>query len=130
MAVIQFSNPCLGVPALCIEVVLANSFGKRLKGLLGEKAPRPLLLYPCTQIHTIGIKFPIDVIYFNADFKILAVSENVLPGRIEPRVSGSRYVLELPSGFVAAHHLSLNSSAVFRPGDTTEWFFCGKYASV
>lgn len=89
------------------KVEQADSFIKRLKGLMGKPGLAPgegLLLKNCSSIHCFFMKFPIDVVYLSADMKVLAV-ETIYPWRLGSFVKGAKHVLELPIG--AAGNLAL-----------------------
>jgi uncharacterized membrane protein (UPF0127 family) len=50
------------------RVELAASWWNRLRGLIGRKefcAAQALVLRPCSAIHTIGMRFPIDVLFLD-----------------------------------------------------------------
>jgi len=88
---------------LATRVEFATTFGARLKGLLGRPSLPPgasLVLHPCSSIHTFFMRFPIDVLFLNADFEVLAVMNNLPPYRISRIVKGARMVVELPAGTI------------------------------
>ena len=92
-----------------LKVKLANTFLLRLRGLIGYSSPFPILISPCRQIHTWLMKFPIDIVYLDKNFKCLQLSCNVPTGKISPAVKGSFYVLELPAGFISENHVDKKS---------------------
>ena len=48
------------------DIEIASTLRSRLRGLLGKRATRrPLLITPCQDIHTFGMKKPIDVAFFD-----------------------------------------------------------------
>ena len=50
----------------------ADSFGARLKGLLGRDGlDGALLITPAKAVHTLGMRFDIDVAFLNADLVVL-----------------------------------------------------------
>ena len=57
-----------------------------------------LLIEPCNQIHTFGMKFAIDTLTLDKDNVILYIDHEIQPGKIRKMVSKGRRVLELPSG--------------------------------
>lgn len=76
----------------------ANNFWLRLKGLLGRKGldqGEALLIEPCNSVHTLGMKFPIGVVFLNTEGQILHLIEDLPPGRLSPIIRGARRVLEL-----------------------------------
>ncbi|UNC92269.1 DUF192 domain-containing protein [Candidatus Contubernalis alkaliaceticus] len=90
---------------LAQRACVADSFFPRLKGLLGKKCLPPqggLVIIPCSSVHCMGMKFPIDVLYVSLEHKVLKVVENLRPNRLGPIVKGSKYVVELPAGTISA----------------------------
>lgn len=86
---------------ICNEVENANTFVKRFKGLMGRKTlekGQGLLLDPCNQIHTFGMKFAIDTITLGKNNEILFIDYDVAPGKVRPIIKKGKKVLELPSG--------------------------------
>ena len=51
---------------------VAESFDARVKGLLGrDRVQGAILLRPARSVHTIGMRFPIDVAYCDRDLKVI-----------------------------------------------------------
>lgn len=79
------------------EVPVAQGFKARLLGLSHldrSLAGNGLLIPRCGSIHTIGMRFPIDVYFLGDDDQVLARHPATPPGRLL-RCRGSRDVLEL-----------------------------------
>lgn len=96
---------------LCGRCLLADTPLSRLRGLLGRKqleADEGLLLTPASSIHTSFMRFPIDVVFLDADLTVLGMREAMKPWRMKAW-RGSRSVLELPAGTCERRGL--------RPGD-------------
>ena len=75
-----------------------DTFFKRFKGLMGRKSLAEgagLLIEPCNQIHTFGMKFAIDTLTLDKDDVILYIDHEIQPGKIRKMVSKGRRVLEL-----------------------------------
>ena len=82
----------------CIQ---ADRFGSRLIGLLNKKSitsQEALILVPCDMVHTIVMRFPIDIIFVNREGLVLKIIENLKPTRIAARVPGAWAVIEAKSG--------------------------------
>lgn len=97
------------------KVEIANTFGARLKGLLGRKKlseGEGMLLYPCSSIHCIGMKFTIDAIFMNEDKKVIGIRPNLKPGS-KATVYGAQYVLEVGAGVIKEQNILL--------GNILEW---------
>jgi uncharacterized membrane protein (UPF0127 family) len=93
---------------------VADRFSTRLVGLLNRKSLAPsegLFLYRCGRVHSLFMRFPIDVIYFSDDMRVLDV-ETLLPWRLGKRVSQAKHVLELSAG-MAAGKISTGDSFIF-----------------
>ena len=90
---------------LAFVVVIADSALKRMKGLLGRETledGHSLLLKPCKGIHTIGMRFPIDVIFLDKRNVAIAVKRNLPPNRFTQLYIKATRVLELPAGILSA----------------------------
>jgi uncharacterized membrane protein (UPF0127 family) len=85
---------------------VADSMWSRLRGLLRHPEPEAgegLLIEPCNGIHTVGMRYPIDVLFVAPDGVVLRCERALPPGRFVPYVAGSRRVLELPAGTIEAN---------------------------
>lgn len=58
--------------------------------LVGEKS-----------IHTLFMRFPIDVLYVDKTYKVIRMDANMVPYRLGPFVTQSAYVVEMPVGTIA-----------------------------
>jgi uncharacterized membrane protein (UPF0127 family) len=82
-------------------VLMADSFLKRFKGLLGKKAleeGHSLWIRPCKGIHTIGMQFPIDAIFLDKGNTVVAVKKNLHPNRVTRLYLRATSVIELTAG--------------------------------
>ena len=83
---------------------IADSSRKRRTGLLKHPGLEPgqgLWIVPCEAVHTFGMKFPIDVLFLNKQWKVLKIRREM--GRRGMAVSLLAHsVLELPAGAAAA----------------------------
>jgi uncharacterized membrane protein (UPF0127 family) len=74
----------------------------RRKGLLGRKgllAGEGLWIVPCEAVHTIGMQFPIDLVYVDKKLQVKKIRSSVGPWRISACFT-AHSVLELPSGTI------------------------------
>jgi uncharacterized membrane protein (UPF0127 family) len=86
---------------LATKVRKADSFLTRLVGLLKRTHLGPeeaLWLMPSKGIHTIGMKFPIDVVFLDKNNVALATVSELAPNRITAVRWRGQSVLELPKG--------------------------------
>lgn len=74
-------HPASSVP---IRWRLARGFIARLRGLLGREPPAlgtALLIVPCKAVHTVGMQYPIDIVFLGRDGRVLRVCPQVMPSR-------------------------------------------------
>lgn len=88
---------------LATKVRKADNFLTRLIGLLKRTHLGPeeaLWLMPSKGIHTIGMKFPIDVVFLNKSHQVIGIISGLLPYRVSAVHLRGYSVLELPSGTI------------------------------
>lgn len=79
-------------------VDVAASFGARLKGLLGRDGIEgALLLRPAKSVHTVGMRFPIDVAFCDRDLVVVDVV-TLSPHRMTRPRRRARCVIEAEAG--------------------------------
>ena len=86
---------------LSLNVTMACSLFERMKGLLGREKLEPgesLWIKPCNSIHTIGMKFPIDVAFLDKNNIVVKVKNNLPSNRISGIYFRASGVLEFPAG--------------------------------
>lgn len=86
---------------LASEVVVANTYWKRLVGLLGKhgrwaRGNRGLWIVPSRGVHTIGMLFPIDVVFLDRNKDVVHIEEHLRPFSISKVCLKAETVLELP----------------------------------
>ena len=89
------------VHVLIEQGTIAADRWSRLRGLLGYPALRSGAgqWLPGTQcIHTFGMRFPIDVLFLDAQGCVIQSIHALQPWRISPFVHNATSVLELPAG--------------------------------
>ncbi|EQC46829.1 DUF192 domain-containing protein [Bacteriovorax sp. Seq25_V] len=83
------------------KIKIADSFFARLIGLM-FKGPLvefdSLLIKKCNSIHTFFMKYPIDVVFMNKNFKVVRVYRNIKPWRMTRIVFGATQVIEFEAG--------------------------------
>ena len=88
---------------LATAVARAATFWSRLQGLRGRSRfenGQGLWIVPCRGVHTSGLAFDIDVLFLDADRRVVAAEERMKPGRMSRIFWRARSVLELPAGTV------------------------------
>ena len=99
------------------EVENANHFFRRFIGLMYRKSiphNHGLLLTPCNEIHTFGMRFNIDTITLSKDNMIVLIDANIPPNKVRKKVKGGYKVLELNSGVADELGLSLGDIIEFK----------------
>jgi uncharacterized membrane protein (UPF0127 family) len=91
---------------LATNLAIAETHWTRLRGLLGTaehdfRTGRGLWIRPCRGVHTLAMRFPIDVIYLDRDFTVVHLESNLQPWRFSPVRLHAASVLELPRDTVA-----------------------------
>ncbi|NOX64132.1 MAG: DUF192 domain-containing protein [Chloroflexi bacterium] len=80
---------------------VADTFWSRLKGLIGVRELPDgdgLLIMPCNSVHCMFMSIPIDVIYVDADHRIVDIDHAMKPWRVGRPRRQARYVIETPAG--------------------------------
>lgn len=93
-----------------MEVMVACSLFSRLRGLLGRgRYPGALLLVPCNDVHTFGMRYDIDVAFLAPDGSVLESFRKV----------GACRRLRCGNAYATIERISTDSSWLER-GDTIE----------
>jgi uncharacterized membrane protein (UPF0127 family) len=98
------------------KVRTASTFLSRLGGLLGTAAigdGEGLWIVPCRSVHTLGMRYPIDVAFLDARGVVVGTLEGFPPNRVGRVFRDARGALELRAGVLAATGTS--------PGDRLEF---------
>jgi uncharacterized membrane protein (UPF0127 family) len=85
------------------RLLRADTFGARVRGLLGTErmsAGAGSILGPARQVHTFGMRYPIDVLFLDDAATVVHVISGMRPYRLSRYVRRARSVLELPAGTV------------------------------
>jgi uncharacterized membrane protein (UPF0127 family) len=110
------------------EATVADSYLRRLVGLLGKtrrwaRLGTGLWIVPSRGVHTIGMLFPIDLIFLGKEKEVVHVEEHVRPFRISSVSLKAASVLELPphtiyrTGTRVGDQLEISKAT---PGSTAE----------
>lgn len=87
--------------SLASSVTVADSFLSRLRGLLGRPPMRDgqgMLLLDCASVHTVGMGYPIDVAFLDAQGTVVRSYDALEPWRVGIGGDGAVHALELPAG--------------------------------
>jgi len=100
---------------VCERCVVADRAHTRVRGLLGRRRLEPgegMVLRPSWGIHTAFMRFPIDVVFLDADQVVLKIAAELPPFRTVS-CRGAREVVELSAGECARRGLET--------GDRVAW---------
>jgi len=87
------------------KVRTASTLLSRFVGLLGTASiadGEGLWIAPCRGVHTLGMRYPIDVAFLDARGVVVGILEGLPPNRVGRVFRGARGALELRSGILAA----------------------------
>lgn len=71
-------------PAMQLTWRLASGFRSRLRGLLGCEPPAAataLLIPRCAAVHTLGMRYDIDIVFLSRSGRVLRICPKVAPRR-------------------------------------------------
>lgn len=98
----------------------ASTFVRRFMGLMYRKSldeGHGLLLTPCNEIHTFGMKFDIDTVAISQSGEVLFIDAAVPPRKVRKKVDGAYRVLELNAGIAEKLKISVGDIIEFLPAD-------------
>ena len=85
--------------AVLASLEVADDVRTRSRGLMGRDTfEGAILLKPAMQVHTVGMRFPIDVAYLDRDLKVVAIVTGMRPRRLGRPRFGARAVVEAEAG--------------------------------
>jgi uncharacterized membrane protein (UPF0127 family) len=85
---------------LSLSVTPADTTFSRLRGLIGRlklRVDEGLWIVPSCGVHTVGVLFPLDLIYLNERHQVIHLIEHFPRFRIAPLRTQASSVLELPT---------------------------------
>lgn len=86
------------------RIAVAETSWTRMIGLLGQSGLEPgagLLIIPSQAVHTIGMRFAIDVVFVNRKWRVVYVRPAMAPNRVTAIRWRAQFVVELPAGVIA-----------------------------
>src|SRR5258708_5998668 len=95
-----------------------HTFFRRLKGLMFKKfLPFGCFLHiqTCRSVHSFFLRYTIDILYLDAQYKIIGVEANLKPGKIGVIYSNSVSVIELPEGTIQQNDIQIGQAVWFEP---------------
>lgn len=117
---------------LATNVSIAGTHWSRLRGLMGKDiasfpAGNGLWIIPSHGVHTLAMRFPIDVLYLDRDKHVVHVEENLKPWRVAKVNMRTASVLELPGNTLKSTgtavgdeiEIALNGVSTKQPSEAT-----------
>ncbi len=93
---------------------IASSRAARRRGLLGRDGIDGALLIERTRsVHTVGMRFPIDVAFCDAGLVVIRI-RTLVPWRVTAPVAGARCVIEAEKGSLARWGLKAGDAVEVR----------------
>jgi len=89
---------------LAEKVVIARTLISKSIGLMFSSqlpAKSALVIPGCKQVHTVFVRFPIDVIFISTDCCVVGIVEHLRPFRVSPYCRKAATVIELPAGTIS-----------------------------
>jgi uncharacterized protein len=92
---------------LATELEVADTHWARFRGLMARETEtfqngRGLWIVPCHGVHTMGMRFPIDVLYLDGEHIVVHLEQNLAPWRFAAVRARAKSVLELPTETVSS----------------------------
>jgi uncharacterized protein len=112
-----------GESFVALNIRRADTPLARLRGLFGQfrmKSGEGLWLVPSHGLHTVGIVTPIDLIYLDAQDRVIHLVEHLSPFRVAPIRLKSSSILELPPHTIYSSQTHLNDQLLICPPEEME----------
>lgn len=100
-----------------IQAAHARHFFTRLRGLLGRSSlpgNEGLLITPCKQIHTVGMRFAIDVVFLDKHGVVVSCVHDLKSSRFAS-ARGARHTLELAAGAISKLKITAGDQLSWTP---------------
>ncbi len=113
---IMKDNQNSGATTIALHLETAVTFTERLKGLLGRGSlpqGNGMLIKHCLSIHTMFMRFAIDILYINAEFVVVKTVEALKPWRMSCCLTACA-VIELPEGSIQKYKIQTGSELEVR----------------
>lgn len=91
--------------------MLARTLWTRTRGLLGRPPLAPgegLLIEPCQSVHMFFMRYAIDVVFLDPEYRVVALRPELRPWRVTRYFRKAHAALELRAGAVAEAGLELD----------------------
>jgi uncharacterized membrane protein (UPF0127 family) len=85
---------------------------------MGKKGLPPdggLIIEPCSGVVSFFMRFPIDVVFLDANSEVVHIVEDLRPWKASKIVRASKLVVELPTGTVGRTHTQRGDKIAISP---------------
>jgi len=99
------------------RIAVAETSWSRMVGLLGKRGLEPgtgLLIIPSQAVHTVGMRFAIDVVFVDRHWRVVHLRPAMLPYRVTALHWRAQFVLELPAGVIAQSQTAIGDQLATR----------------
>lgn len=90
----------------------------RFKGLMFSKGIAEnygILLKPCNSVHMFFMRYALDIVFLDADQRVLRICHSLKPWRVSPIVWQAKSVLECRAGWACKHAINSGMIVSFTP---------------
>lgn len=108
---------------LSLGVTPADTSFARLKGLIGRlklRSDEGLWVVPSSGVHTLGVLFPLDLIYLNENYQVIHLIEYFPTFRIAPLKTQAASVLEMPPHTIYSSQTHTGDQLIICPPEEME----------
>lgn len=102
---------------LDVDVEVLDTAAARGRGLLARASLEPgagVWIAPCRQVHTLGMRFPIDVAFCGTDGTVLHLATPLRTWRMTRWVRGAAGALEVAAGVLVAAEVDVGDRLAWR----------------
>lgn len=113
---------------LSLRVAAADTHFARLRGLVGRlrlKSDEGIWVIPSQGVHTIGVLVAVDLIYLDADHRVLHTVESLGSFRIGPIRRRCSSVLELPTRTIYSSQTQVGDELLICSAEEMEQYLTG-----
>ena len=69
----------------------------------------------CREVDMTGMSAPLDLLFLDADHRVVARVSHIEPGAVTPRIGVAQGVLELPAGTITSTHTEIGDRILIEP---------------
>ena len=109
---------------LCLGVLAADTHFARLKGLIGRLTLRldeGLWVVPSSGVHTLGVLFPLDLVYLDEMHRVIHLIEHFPTFRVAPFKPQAASVLQLPTHTIYPSQTQVGDQLLICPAEELEF---------